>query len=353
MATFDPPQDVRDEAAMAVEWIAQGLAGDGFTATGRRRAQQLADGEPVSEDVVRRMAAYFARHEPDTKVEGFRYGEPGFPTPGRVAWSAWGGDPGREWADRTIARLDGAGRSRTTSEVLNMRELRSYRHVAAPELRAEGDTTTLTGYAAVFGQMSQDLGGFVEQVDPRAFDGTLARAERNVLGSFNHNLDTLLATRDSGTLDLNVDGTGLAYAMTLDMTDPDAQRVAAKVATGKVRGSSFSFAVRADEWSTTESGYPLRTLTDVVLYELGPVASPAYLQTQQDGAAVALRSFSTFLDLPFEQVAEAARAGRLAELVARDLPEVPVEEPAPEPPRETPGDEAAPARRGRRNPLSR
>ena len=235
-----------------------------------------------------------------------------------------------------------------------MRELRAYRNVAAPELRADGDTTTLSGYAALFNVYSQDLGGWVEQIAPTAFDGTLSRSERNVLGSFNHNLDLLLATRDSGTLDLTVDGNGLAYAMQLDMSDPDAQRVAAKVASGKVRGSSFSFAVREGgvAWGTTESGYPMRTVTDAVLYELGPVASPAYLQTQNDGAAVALRSFADFVDLPLEQVTEAAAAGRLSDLIARDLPSQD-EEPAPETPRETPVEEAAPARRGRHNPPSR
>ena len=231
-----------------------------------------------------------------------------------------------------------------------MRELRSYRHVDAPELRAEGDALTLSGYAAVFGQLSQNLGGFVEQVDPAAFDETLSRSERNVLGAWNHNLDTLLATTESGTLALATDARGLSYAMTLDPTDPDAQRVAAKVRSGMVKGSSFSFAVRGDSWGTTEQGFPLRTLEDVVLYELGPVASPAYLQTQDGGAAVALRSFSEFVDLPLEQVTEAAAAGRLTDLILRDLPELAAEEPDSEPPSDTPGDETQTARRGRKNP---
>jgi HK97 family phage prohead protease len=231
-----------------------------------------------------------------------------------------------------------------------MLETRSYRQIAAPELRAEGDTSTITGYAAMFDMVSQDLGGFVEVIDPHAFDSTISRAERNVLGSFNHNLDILLATRDSGTLDLVVDPTGLMYSMLLDPLDPDAQRVMAKIKTGKVRGSSFSFSVRADEWSTTDTGFPLRRVTELSLYELGPVASPAYLQTASGDAAVALRSFSSFVDLPFEQVSEAANLGRLGELISRDLPEVPAtetDEPASD---EIPVGESQTARRGRRNP---
>lgn len=200
-----------------------------------------------------------------------------------------------------------------------MRETRSYRAVGTPEMRSTDDgQTTLTAYAAVFNRLSQNLGGFVEEVDPGAFTDTL-RNDRNVFGSFNHDLSQLLATTDSDTLDLGVDVTGLRYEMSLDVEDPDAVRVIRKVHTGKVRGSSFSFATRDDAWSTTEDGFPLRRLLAVELFELGPVTSPAYRSTEEEGAAVALRSFSQFVDLPFEQVTEAARTGQLNALILRDL----------------------------------
>jgi hypothetical protein len=41
--------------------------------------------------------AYFARHEVDKDAKGFKRGSEGFPSPGRVAWDAWGGDPGKRW----------------------------------------------------------------------------------------------------------------------------------------------------------------------------------------------------------------------------------------------------------------
>ena len=99
MATYDPPQGVQQAAQAALKWIEDGKAGSGFTATGRARAGQLARGEAVSDETIRRMRSYFARHTVDKQARGFNRGEPGFPSPGRVAWDAWGGDPGKRWAE--------------------------------------------------------------------------------------------------------------------------------------------------------------------------------------------------------------------------------------------------------------
>ena len=51
-----------------------------MTPVGVRRAVQLAEGQPVSLDTVRRMWSYFQRHEVDKDAEGFRPGEPGYPS---------------------------------------------------------------------------------------------------------------------------------------------------------------------------------------------------------------------------------------------------------------------------------
>ena len=100
-----PPQDVQEAAQRAQRWIADGKAGKGFTDTGRRRASQLAAGEEVSDDVVEKMRAYFTRHTVDKDAEGFTRGGDGFPSPGRVAWDAWGGDAGERWVG-TLDRKD-------------------------------------------------------------------------------------------------------------------------------------------------------------------------------------------------------------------------------------------------------
>ena len=100
MKTFIPPQFVADAAKRALRWIEEGKAGSGFTSVGRTRARQLADRQPVSEDTIKRMRSYFARHAVDKQATGFKAGEDNFPTPGRVAWDAWGGDAGETWSNR-------------------------------------------------------------------------------------------------------------------------------------------------------------------------------------------------------------------------------------------------------------
>ena len=46
------------------------------------------------------MRSYFARHAVDRKATGFFANGEGYPSPGRVAWDAWGGDAGRSWVNK-------------------------------------------------------------------------------------------------------------------------------------------------------------------------------------------------------------------------------------------------------------
>lgn len=97
--SYSPPAGVAVAAKRALQWIADGYAGSGFTAVGRARAVQLASGRDVSADTVNRMISYFARHEVDKQATGFNRGEEGYPSAGRVAWDAWGGDAGQSWVN--------------------------------------------------------------------------------------------------------------------------------------------------------------------------------------------------------------------------------------------------------------
>ena len=104
--TFVPPEGVATAAKRALGWIADGKAGDGFTSAGRTRAGQLSRRDGLSSDTIMRMVSFFARHEVDKKAEGFNQGEKGFPSAGRVAWDAWGGDAGKSWAESIASKLN-------------------------------------------------------------------------------------------------------------------------------------------------------------------------------------------------------------------------------------------------------
>ncbi len=97
MSGHTPPKGVQEVGRRAVKWIEDGKAGRNFTDVGRHRAHQLAQGDDLSDEDVRRTKAYFARHSVDKEAAGFTHGTDGFPSPGRVAWDAWGGDAGERW----------------------------------------------------------------------------------------------------------------------------------------------------------------------------------------------------------------------------------------------------------------
>jgi hypothetical protein len=77
--------------------------GRGGTLVGARRASQLASRDVVSIDTIKRMVAYFERHEVDLEAPAARPGHPQYPSAGRIAWDLWGGAPGRAWAKRQLA----------------------------------------------------------------------------------------------------------------------------------------------------------------------------------------------------------------------------------------------------------
>lgn len=80
--------------------------GRGGTVVGATRANQLANRDVVSIDTIKRMVAYFDRHERDLRAPAARRGHPDYPSAGRIAWDLWGGDAGRAWARRQLAVWD-------------------------------------------------------------------------------------------------------------------------------------------------------------------------------------------------------------------------------------------------------
>jgi HK97 family phage major capsid protein/HK97 family phage prohead protease len=99
-----PSDGMKEEAQRYRAWKEEGRKGG--TDVAARRASQILSGDELSDETIRTMSAWFARHEVDKQAEGFSPGEEGYPSPGRVAWAAWGGDPGKTWSDALVARMD-------------------------------------------------------------------------------------------------------------------------------------------------------------------------------------------------------------------------------------------------------
>lgn len=182
-------------------------------------------------------------------------------------------------------------------------------------------TVTIEGYAAVWNRYSANLGGYVEQIDPGAFDASLRDDDQ--IASYNHDYAAILGRRSAGTVVLTKDNIGLRYEVRGSATDPDVARVAEKVAARSVVGSSFTFRSMPDgeSWSYTDEGFPLVTVRAAKLFEVAPVVWPAYSATAEDGLAVGLRSLAEQTGRPLEDLMAAARAQQLRQFLESDTTE--------------------------------
>lgn len=105
--SYKPNKGMQEEAERAIRWVEEGRKGG--TRIGKIRARQIARGENLSEDTVKRMYSFFSRQEGVKDAEGFEPGEAGYPSPGRVAWGLWGGDPGYSWSKNIVEQLKNRG----------------------------------------------------------------------------------------------------------------------------------------------------------------------------------------------------------------------------------------------------
>lgn len=145
------------------------------------------------------------------------------------------------------------------------------------ELHQEGERPRLSGYAAVFGEVTDIEGVFRERIALGAF--TDAVKHDDVRALFNHDANFVLGRTSAGTLRLLEDDHGLRY----DVDPPEttwARDLMVSVQRGDVSQSSFAFEVTEEEWDYGQRGEtPLRTIKAVRLYDVSPVTYPAYEST--------------------------------------------------------------------------
>ena len=164
-----------------------------------------------------------------------------------------------------------------------------------PECRAEAEgKPVIIGHAAVFNELSEDLGGFRERIVPGAFARAIEE-EQDVVANVNHDDSRLLGRTRSGTLTLREDERGLLARIALPNTTTG-DEIAELVARGDISQMSFRFRVaNAGEVWTFDGDIPIRTIGDVDLYDVSLVTFPAYPQTD---ASIAQRSMAAAMATP-------------------------------------------------------
>jgi hypothetical protein len=93
----DYPKQAQENAKVALRWAEENGWGECGTPVGKIRANQLANGEAISEETISRMASFERHRENSTRELGDGCG--------RLMWLAWGGDEGIEWAQRKLEQI--------------------------------------------------------------------------------------------------------------------------------------------------------------------------------------------------------------------------------------------------------
>jgi hypothetical protein len=97
----DYPEGVKSAAQRALNYAEKNGWGSCGTPVGKTRANQLAKGEPISVDTIKRMYSFLARHKGQGADKG-KYGE----GCGKLMYDAWGGDAGLSWAERKLNQIE-------------------------------------------------------------------------------------------------------------------------------------------------------------------------------------------------------------------------------------------------------
>lgn len=246
---FEPTAAMKAEAERGLAWRAEHNRGG--TEIGVARARDISNGRTLSLDTVKRMASYFARHEIDKQGQGWSPGEDGYPSAGRIAWSLWGGDPGRAWADKILkAEGDKA-----------MDEL-SFKSLALEIKRAPDDAGSFEGYASVFGEV--DLG--LDSVQPGAFADSL-RSGRKVKLLWQHDMGDPIGVWD----EIREDGTGLYVKGRLLADVQKGREAMALLRAGAIDSMSIGYRTIEEEYA---DGGRVRLLKKIDLFEISLVTFP-------------------------------------------------------------------------------
>ena len=150
---------------------------------------------------------------------------------------------------------------------------------ALARAEVDGDGNTLEGFAAVtdtWADIEGYSGSFRERVKPGAFTRTIKNNRDKIKVMFNHGMDPQIGMKPLGKPSVIEERAGGLWTETpLDATSYNAD-LKASLRSGAIDGMSFQFDVIQQDWNEDHTE---RTITEVKLYEFGPVTWPAYETT--------------------------------------------------------------------------
>ena len=111
---LDVTEGMKEEAAKGKEWREE--FGRGGTEVGLKTANMILS-NTMTEDRVKKMFAFHSRHQVDKDAEGYKVGEKGYPSAGRIAIALWGGDAGFSWSEKKRNQLEKEEEERVTKKI--------------------------------------------------------------------------------------------------------------------------------------------------------------------------------------------------------------------------------------------
>ena len=276
-----PTDGMRTEAERYRGWKADGEPGG--TEVAATRASQILSGDELSRDTVIAMAAWFARHEVDKQGEGFSPDEDGYPSPGRVAWAAWGGDAGQVWSAAKADRIKALEENRAmAADLIELNELSDEASVedAAASLRSmEGrykrselttfDQVEERTYEFPFSSefpVARYFGNEILSHEGESAD--LSRLNDGAPLLFNHNPERVIGVVERAYIDGNK---RRGYARVRFSRNAFAQEILGDVKDGVLRNVSFGYSI--DKMEERGSGDYVATAWSP--YEISVVSIPA------------------------------------------------------------------------------
>lgn len=118
----DYPAEAKKNAQLAIDWKEKYGRDevDAGTAVGWARAHQLAKGENLSVDTIKRMSS-FNRHRKNSSIKPELKDTP-WKDKGYVSWLIWGGDAGVDWAMAKSKELDDLKETRMFEYIMTLNE---------------------------------------------------------------------------------------------------------------------------------------------------------------------------------------------------------------------------------------